>query len=74
MEESSFYDIRVPTTLDMSEINSNTLFPSLMDRSISLQEGLPKVTEKRASEYVKSSDKSDKQSNKKVIINQDDFP
>jgi hypothetical protein len=30
MEESEFYDIQVPTVLDMSEINDKYLFPSLM--------------------------------------------
>lgn len=30
MEESEFYDIRVPTTINPSELGDNTYFPSLI--------------------------------------------
>jgi hypothetical protein len=31
LEESEFYDIRVPTTIDISELNNATFFPSLIE-------------------------------------------
>lgn len=30
MEESEFYDIKVPTTIDLKEIGDNAYFPSLI--------------------------------------------
>ena len=64
LEESEFYDIRLPTTIDASQLNSTAYFPSLMetqsmpDPSVNNSQGSPKSKQKK----------------KKVKLEEGDFP
>ena len=66
MEESEFYDIRVPTTINPSELGDNTYFPSLIQTK-----SLPDPT--TLSTYDPPPPPKEKKP-KPVLINEGDFP
>lgn len=66
MEESQFYDIRVPTTIDPNELGSNYFFPSLIQTKSSPE---PSLSQPPKEQKVEKKEKKSP-----VILNEGDFP
>lgn len=65
MEESEFYDIRVPTTINLNELGDNAYFPSLIQTKSQPDPSLPLIIEP-----PKEKDKK----KEPVVLNEGDFP
>ena len=64
LEESEFYDIRLPTTIEPNQINNTAYFPSLIETQ-SMPE--PEINNSQQSPKTK-------QKKKKVKLEEGDFP